>query len=93
MIELVSTAASVPVGTPTATIAAADWLKIALHARVRSESGPNAATASLSRVSSVGTFDSASPSPGVKVSTMPMIEDDGRLIMRAPVSTSATVMP
>ncbi|MNY62611.1 hypothetical protein D3C86_1994560 [compost metagenome] len=93
MIELVSTAASVPVGTPTATIAAADWLKMALQARVSAESAPNAATASLSRVSRVGTLDAASPSPGVKVSTRPMIEDDGKAMMRAPVSTSATVMP
>ena len=90
---LVSTAVSVSAGTPTATIAAADWLKMALQARVMAESAPNAATASLSRVSRVGTLDAARPNPGVKVSTMPMIEDEGSAMVRVPVSTSDTVMP
>ncbi|MNE87416.1 hypothetical protein D3C80_1846170 [compost metagenome] len=61
---------------------------------VIAESEPKAATASRSLVISTRSLALAVASgPGKKVSTKPMIEDDGKAMVRAPVSTFVTVTP
>ncbi|MNC65310.1 hypothetical protein D3C75_1155870 [compost metagenome] len=58
------------------------------------EPAPKAATASRSLVINTRSLALAlAPGPGVKVSTRPMIEDDGSAMVRAPVSTLVTVTP
>nr|WP_223998161.1 hypothetical protein [Pseudomonas asiatica] len=62
------------------------------------EPAPKAAMASRSLVISTRSFALAvgvlsAPGPGVKVSTRPMIEVDGRAMVRAPLSTFVTVTP
>ncbi|MOA59407.1 hypothetical protein D3C78_1840110 [compost metagenome] len=67
---------------------------MAWQALVIAEPGPKAATASRSLVISTRSLALAlAVGPGVKVSTRPMIEDDGKPMVRAPVSTFVTVTP
>ncbi|MNM65198.1 hypothetical protein D3C81_766280 [compost metagenome] len=81
-------------GTPTATITALDRLKMALQSWVIAASGPQAATASLSRVISSNSLAAAvAGGATVKVLHRPMIDADGVAICRAPVSTKVTVTP
>ncbi|MCY1185326.1 hypothetical protein D9M73_260920 [compost metagenome] len=57
-------------------------------------SGPQAATASLSRVISSSSLAAAvAGAPTVKVLHKPIIEADGVAIFRAPLSTRVTVTP
>ncbi|MNE47359.1 hypothetical protein D3C80_1417620 [compost metagenome] len=67
---------------------------MARQALVIAEVSPNAATASRSLVISTRSlYLAVAVPPSVKVSTKPMIEDDGRAMLRAPVSTFVTVTP
>ncbi|MNJ53421.1 hypothetical protein D3C77_488060 [compost metagenome] len=94
IIAEVCCAASSILATPQATITALARMYTALQALVIAESGPKAATASRSLVISTSSSALAlAVRPGVKVSTRPMIEDDGKAMVRAPVSTFVTVTP